>query len=67
VVRKHELSADVEAVAEVLAAELEFSCPTALDGEDGWYAVAERTLAAVDQNRPHRTGCRRVSGGQGQP
>lgn len=38
----------VEAAAIVLASELEHSCPTRMDGEDGWRAIAERALQAAD-------------------
>jgi hypothetical protein len=38
----------IEIAARALAADLEHSVPTTLDGEDGWRAVAERALAAAD-------------------
>jgi hypothetical protein len=37
----------VEAAALVLAKELEFSVPIELEGDHGWYAVAERILLAA--------------------
>jgi hypothetical protein len=37
----------IGAVAHALATDLEFSCPTKFEGEEGWYAIAERALAAA--------------------
>jgi hypothetical protein len=36
------------AEARALAADLEYTVPTSLDGDDGWRAVAERDLATAD-------------------
>jgi hypothetical protein len=41
----------VEAAARALAADLEHTVPTRLDGEGGWYAVAERALIAADRGQ----------------
>jgi hypothetical protein len=38
----------IEAAARAHAADLEFTVPLQMEGEHGWYAVAERALAAAD-------------------
>jgi hypothetical protein len=43
--------ARIEAAARALAADLQHTVPTKLDGEDGCRAVAERALSAADVTR----------------
>jgi hypothetical protein len=43
------VSPEVQAAAEALAADLAATMPTSFEGDDGWYAVAERALEAAEQ------------------